>query len=72
MGIVDGKLKCHICNNMDNKGIILLDKYICRECETDLVGASVFEFKYEKIRREIKNIWENVNKNTIIEAYRCN
>ncbi len=69
---MDEKLKCHICNNMDNRGIILLDKYICRECEMDLAGTSVFEFKYEKFRKEIKDIWKNVNKNMMVEAYKCN
>ena len=56
------KLKCHICSNMDNEGIILLNKYICRECELDLTKASIDELKYEKLKREIKDIWKNFNR----------
>ncbi len=56
--MLDEKLECCICDNMGNKGIILLDKYICRECELDLVGALIDELKYEKFKNVIKDIWK--------------
>lgn len=59
---MDEKLKCYICNNTDNEGIILLNKYICRKCELDLVGTSIYELKYEKFRRGIGDIWKDLNK----------
>lgn len=69
---MDEELKCHICNNMGSRGIILLDKYICRKCEMDLIKTPVFESEYERFRRKIKGIWEDTNESTIMEAYKCN
>ncbi|HZJ76074.1 MAG TPA: sigma factor G inhibitor Gin [Oscillospiraceae bacterium] len=55
---MDKKMGCCICNNMGDEGIILLNKYICRECELDLVGTLIDEFKYEKFKNVIKDIWK--------------
>ena len=59
---MDEKLRCHICNNTGDKGIILLNRYICRECELNLAGAPVGELKYEKFRRGIRDIWKDFNR----------
>ncbi|HZK37399.1 MAG TPA: sigma factor G inhibitor Gin [Clostridia bacterium] len=59
---MDEKLRCHICNNIGDEGVILLNRYICRGCELGLVGASVGELEYEKFRRGIRDIWKDFNR----------
>lgn len=58
---MDEKVRCHICGNIDNRGIILLNKYICGDCELDLAGSSVGGLKYERLKEEIKDIWKDFN-----------
>ncbi|QUH19443.1 sigma factor G inhibitor Gin [Alkaliphilus sp. B6464] len=68
---MDERLQCHLCNKEDNEGIIILNKYICRECELEIISPSVDELKYEVIKRSMKDIWKgvfiniNVNSNGI-------
>lgn len=57
---MDERLQCHLCNKEDNTGIILLNKYICRECELDITSLSPKELKYEVIKRSIKDIWKGI------------
>jgi len=57
---MEEKLHCHFCNKEDNEGIIILNKYICRECEIEITVLSRGELKYEGIKRNIKDIWKGV------------
>ncbi len=66
---MNNKLKCYVCSNVGKEGIILLNKYICRKCELDLLKASLDEFNYKKIKRGIKYIWGNSHKKHKLEAY---
>ncbi|MCK9268061.1 MAG: sigma factor G inhibitor Gin [Alkaliphilus sp.] len=59
---MDEKLRCYICNNIGDEGIILLNRYICRRCELNLAGVSIGELKYEKFRRGIRDIWKDFNR----------
>ncbi len=61
------ELKCHICNNKGNNGIVLLNKRICRECELELTKAFVGEPEYEGFKEKIKNIWRDFHKNVNTE-----
>lgn len=57
---MEEKLQCHLCNKEDNRGIIILNKYICRECELEITFLSANELKFEGIKRSIKDIWKGV------------
>lgn len=59
---MDENLRCCICNGTGNRGIILLDKYICRECELNLVRTVIDEPEYEKFRNAIKDIWKGFDR----------
>lgn len=65
---MDEKLQCHLCNKENNEGIILLNRYICRECELEIASLSADELKFESIKRNIRDIWKgvfiNVNSNS--------
>ena len=56
---MEEKLQCYLCNNEDNKGIILLNKYICRECELEITYLESNELKYKDMKEKIKDIWED-------------
>lgn len=58
------KLTCYICNKENNEGIVILNRYICRSCELEMMDISYNELKFEGIRRKIKNIWKGVSLNT--------
>lgn len=66
---MDNVLRCYICNKTDERGIILLNEYICRECELSLIEGCLDEFNYEKIRRSVKRIWKGVSINTTVENF---
>ncbi|AKL93586.1 hypothetical protein CACET_c00680 [Clostridium aceticum] len=51
------ELQCYICDDETSTGILLLNQYICRNCEEELVNTPVEQLKYEIFRRKIKDIW---------------
>ncbi|SDJ81404.1 sigma factor G inhibitor Gin [Natronincola ferrireducens] len=50
-------LYCCICNDETGRGIILLNQYICRSCEKEIINTPSDELKYEIFKRKIKDIW---------------
>ncbi|MCC5911103.1 MAG: sigma factor G inhibitor Gin [Clostridiaceae bacterium] len=59
-----GELHCYICNHEASTGIILLNHYICRACEEDLLETPNDQLKYQMFKRKLKEIW----KGTAIEV----
>lgn len=52
------KLKCYICNKENGDGgIVLLNQYICRNCEKELITTPITELKYYMFKNKIKDIW---------------
>lgn len=55
---------CNICGNNDNEGIVLLDTYICKLCEEEIVNLDVLDIlNYEYYKNIIKEIWRT---NTVV------
>jgi len=52
-------LRCYFCNEEDNKGIILLNKYICSNCEKSLIETPNYELRYEINRRKVQKLWKS-------------
>ncbi|SET23817.1 Inhibitor of sigma-G Gin [Natronincola peptidivorans] len=52
------ELKCCICNNETSIGIVLLNQYICRSCEKELIYTPMNQLKYEAYKRKIRDIWK--------------
>lgn len=55
--MVEG-LRCCICNGETSTGIILLNQYICGNCEAELIHTPTDQLKYEMYKRKIKDIWK--------------
>lgn len=52
-------LKCYICNHESNTGIILLNQYICENCERELIHTPIDDLKYVMYKNKIKDIWKS-------------
>lgn len=59
------RIKCSTCQKEYENGIVLLNKYICRECEIDIITVDQEELKYEKFKRDIKHMWQDYKMPTI-------
>ncbi|SNS45760.1 Inhibitor of sigma-G Gin [Anaerovirgula multivorans] len=51
-------LQCCICNGKTSTGIVLLNQYICGNCEREMIHTPIDQLKYEVYKKKIKNIWK--------------
>lgn len=56
--MLDNKLQCNICNEENHKGILLLDQYICRSCEKQILATPPNELKYQLFKKKMRKIWK--------------
>jgi len=51
---------CNICGSEEKEGITLLNTYICKWCEDEIVNLDVDDMpKYDFYKEFIKNIWKD-------------
>jgi hypothetical protein len=52
------KLQCYMCDRIDNRGIVIYNQYVCRNCELQLIKINLDELKYEFFKRKLKKMWK--------------
>lgn len=55
------KFECYICEESHEKGIVLIDKFICRTCELNIVETPQNELVYEFYKKKVKEIMTSVS-----------
>ena len=55
------KFECYICEESHEKGIVLIDKFICRTCELNIVETPQNELAYEFYKKKVKEIMTSVS-----------
>ena len=51
-------LRCHVCNEEQDRGIVILDHYICKSCEAKMIDESISQEQYEIMKNKIKEIFK--------------
>jgi len=59
-GVFNLKFECCVCNEYEEKGIVLMHKFICRSCELSIVDTPQDQLKYEFYKKRIKDIVGNI------------
>ena len=49
---------CTICNEMRSGGVNILDSYICRRCEEDMIKDDLNELKMEFYKSKVKGSYK--------------
>lgn len=50
---------CSICNEVRSGGVNILDGYICKRCEEEMIKEDLNELRLEYYRSRMKNLWRN-------------
>lgn len=50
---------CSMCNEISCGGINILDNYICKRCEEEIIKEDLNELRIEYYRNRIKSLWKN-------------
>lgn len=57
-------MKCNICEKNSGRGIFILNRFICDECEKNLVNIDVSDDRYDGYKDMIKrNIYGSITLN---------
>lgn len=60
VNLMEENLQCYFCNRKTNTGILLLNQYMCRDCEKVLIETPNDELKYEINKRKIQKLWREL------------
>ena len=50
---------CSFCGSMRIQGIYILNQWMCRECEEELLKSDLDHPSYQENVSKIKNVWKN-------------
>ena len=50
---------CSICNESRSGGINILDSYVCRRCEEEMIKDDLNQLKMEFYKSRVKSLWKN-------------
>ena len=49
-------LECTVCNQSKGQGIVVVDSFICADCEYEIVRTDVWDGKYSFFITQLKQI----------------
>ena len=51
---MDVTTECIVCKGYSKKGVTILEKFICCECESTIVNTDINDGSYQKYKDDIK------------------
>ncbi|MFC4075572.1 sigma factor G inhibitor Gin [Salinithrix halophila] len=51
------QIRCIVCRRECENGITVLEEFICRDCEVEIVNTDVTDKKYAHFVGKLRNIW---------------
>ncbi|MDA8354180.1 MAG: sigma factor G inhibitor Gin [Firmicutes bacterium] len=51
------QIRCLVCKEGCQQGIAVLDEFICKDCEQEIVKTDVKDQKYPYFVTRLKNLW---------------
>lgn len=60
MDVVSGE-SCMICGRQQTEGLHIIEEFICRDCESEMVHTDVMDAKYPFFIHRMKQIWQRKN-----------
>lgn len=52
---------CMICGRRQSEGLYIIEEFICRDCESEMVHTDVMDAKYPFFIHRMKQIWQRRN-----------
>lgn len=53
----DAKQRCIVCSEEKADGIVVVDQFICLDCEQEMVHTDVKDAKYPFFIDQLKRLW---------------
>lgn len=51
------RIPCIVCHEPKSEGMMVLDEFICGDCEQEIIQTNVEDKKYPYFVHQLKSIW---------------